>query len=75
MDTDDLYAVGNDILTAGDGPTDQPAVGEVRPIYQAATGLVLAYYRITEVSPPRQLGWLPMIRGVICERPGGAGES
>lgn len=57
-------AIGDEIVTAGDGADDRPALGELRQIVHH-TGITLATYRITAVWPPVAVGALWRFVGVI----------
>ena len=57
-------AIGDEIVTAGDGADDRPAVGELRQIVHH-TGITLATYRITAVWPPVAVGALWRIVGQV----------
>lgn len=63
------YVIGQRIITGGRSPEDHPEIGEVRPIVDGASGMALAWYRVTEVIVPAVKGWLAMIHGEICEEP------
>lgn len=62
-----IFQVGNKIMTSGDSPDDCPAIGERRPIRDAAAGMVRAWYEVTAVEPPKRMGMLYLIHGEIVE--------